>query len=184
LPREQHDGGPLVEAVSETMGPSKVELESARAQSRPRTRRVAVRTTCVARDTRMTELLYRSASEAVELVRSRQVSSRELTEAVLARIKAVDPSLNAVVELRAEAALEEAGAADVALGRGQGGPLHGVPVTIKEAFDVAGLHTTWGNPAFAGYVADTDATVVARLKHAGAIVLGKTNVHAMLADFG
>lgn len=132
----------------------------------------------------MTEFLYLSATEAVELVRSRQVSSRELTEALLARIDAVNPSLNAVVELRAEAALKEAAAADAALEHGLRGPLHGVPITIKDAFNVAGLHTTWGNPAFEEYVADSDATVVARLKDAGAIVLGKTNVHAMLADFG
>jgi amidase len=132
----------------------------------------------------MNELLYGSASEAAELVQSRQVSSRELTEAALARIHAVNPSLNAVVELRAEVALQEAAAADTALTEGLRGPLHGVPITIKEAFNVAGLHTTWGNPAFKDYVADSDAVVVARLKEAGAIVLGKTNVHAMLTDFG
>jgi Amidase len=57
-------------------------------------------------------------------------------------------------------------------------------MTIKEAFNVAGLHTTWGNPLFRDYVAARDATVVARLKQAGAIVVGKTNVHFMLADFG
>ena len=64
------------------------------------------------------------------------------------------------------------------------GPLHGVPMTIKDSLDVAGLHTTWGNPAFTDYVADRDATVVRRLRRAGAIVIGKTNVHFMLVDFG
>jgi amidase len=61
--------------------------------------------------------------------------------------------------------------------------LHGVPITVKEALNVTGLHTTWGSPAFKDYVADWDATVVARLRQAGAIILGKTNAHFMLADF-
>ncbi|MFF0271199.1 amidase family protein [Kribbella sp. NPDC004536] len=69
-------------------------------------------------------------------------------------------------------------------GGGWFGVLHGVPVTVKECFDVAGMRTTWGNPAFAGFVARRDAVVVERLERAGAIVVGKTNVHTMLADFG
>ena len=115
------------------------------------------------------------------------MSSRELTERLLARIDTVDPTVNAVVELRREAALAEASAADRAADRAVGGgvlgPLHGVPMTVKEAFNVAGLHTTWGNPAFQDFVADEDATVVQRLRQAGAIIVGKTNVHFMLADF-
>jgi amidase len=103
---------------------------------------------------------------------------------LLARIDAVNPALNAVVELRLEAALQEAAAADQAIAQGVLRPLQGVPMTIKESFNVAGLHTTWGNPAFKDYVADSDATVVRRLKEAGAIIVGKTNVHFMLADFG
>ena len=103
---------------------------------------------------------------------------------VLARIDAASPDLNAVVEVRREAALGEAAAADEAVARGeQVGPLHGVPMTIKEAFNVAGLHTSWGNPAFKQYVADHDATVVRRLRQAGAIVVGTTNVAFMLADY-
>jgi amidase len=102
-----------------------------------------------------------------------------------ARIEAVNPALNAVVELRREAALREAAAADEATARGDAtGPLHGVPMTIKDSFNVAGLHTTWGNPAFKDFVADSDATVARRLKRAGAIIVGKTNVAFMLADFG
>lgn len=118
------------------------------------------------------------------MLRRREVSSRELTERLLARIDEVNPAINAVVELRHEAALEEAAAADRALAHGVTRPLHGVPMTIKESFNVAGLHTTWGNPVFKDYVADSDATVVQRLKRAGAIIVGKTNVHFMLADFG
>ena len=118
------------------------------------------------------------------MLRRREVSARELTEKLLARIDDVNPAINAVVELRREAALQEATAADQALAHGIEGPLRGVPMTIKESFNVAGLHTTWGNPVFRDYVADSDATVVQRLKHAGAIIVGKTNVHFMLADFG
>jgi amidase len=97
------------------------------------------------------EPLSRPAGAAAAAIDAGEVSSRELTEAVLHRIDVVDPRLNAVVELRAEQALEEAARAD---GAEAGGPLHGVPITVKEAFNVAGLHTTWGNPAFTDYVAD------------------------------
>jgi amidase len=116
------------------------------------------------------------------MIRRRDISSREVTETLLAHIDAINPRLNAVVELRSEAALREADAADQATSRD--GPLHGVPMTIKESFNVAGMHTTWGNPAFKEYVAGTDATVVRRLTQAGAIIIGKTNVAFMLGDFG
>jgi amidase len=130
------------------------------------------------------ETLFRAATQVAEKVRRRELSARELTEFLLARIESVNPLVNAVVELRSEAALQEAAAADAAIGRGALGPLHGVPMTVKESFNVAGLHTTWGNPAFRDYVAEADATAVRRLKEAGAIIVGKTNVHFMLADFG
>jgi len=131
------------------------------------------------------ETLFQSATDAVQAVRRKEVSSRELTEMLLARIEAVNPTLNAVVELRREAALREAVVADEATARGDDvGPLHGVPVTIKDSFNVAELHTTWGNAAFKDFVADSDATVARRLKEAGAIVVGKTNVAFMLGDFG
>ena len=133
----------------------------------------------------MDRTLRQPATEAAAMLRRGQVSSRELTEALLARIEAANPALNAVVELRGEQALREAAAADNATARGGGlGPLHGVPMTVKDAFDVAGLPTTWGNPAFAGHLAGSDATVVRRLRRAGAIVVGKTNVAYMLGDFG
>jgi amidase len=118
------------------------------------------------------------------MVARKEVSSRELTELLLDRIATVNPTVNAVVELRREQALREAATADDAIGRGVLTPLHGVPITVKDSFNVAGLHTTWGNPAFKDYVAETDATLVRRLKQAGAIIVGKTNVHFMLADFG
>src|SRR5215204_5056662 len=129
--------------------------------------------------------LFRSATDAAQAVRRKEISSRELTEMLLARIDSVNPALNAVVELRREAALQEAAAADEATARSDvAGPLHGVPMTIKDSFNVSGLHTTWGNPAFKEFVADSDATVARRLKEAGAIIVGKTNVAFMLGDFG
>ncbi|MET9310218.1 amidase family protein [Kribbella sp. NPDC003505] len=131
-----------------------------------------------------------TAGEIADRIRTGQVSSREVTEELLARI-ADDQEVNAVVEVRREYALAAADRADAmvaargSLGSlGPLGSLHGVPMTVKECFDVAGLHTTWGNPAFAEHVADRDAAVVERLQRAGAIVIGKSNVHAMLADFG
>jgi amidase len=132
----------------------------------------------------MKETLFRSASDVAEVLRRKEISSHELTEALFARIDAVNPALNAVVEQRREAALRDASVADDAIADGRRGLLLGVPMTIKESFNVAGLHTTWGNPAFKEYVADSDATVVQRLKRAGAIIAGKTNVHFMLMDYG
>ena len=107
--------------------------------------------------------LFQSATDAAQAVRRKEISSRELTETLLARIEATNPALNAVVELRREAALREAAAADETAARGDAaGPLHGVPMTIKDSFNVSGLHTTWGNPAFKDFVADSDATVARR----------------------
>ncbi|WP_290050115.1 amidase family protein [Amycolatopsis solani] len=122
---------------------------------------------------------FRTATEVAAGIRRGTLSSRELTERLLARIDADD--LNAVVVTDRDTALAAAAAADRVA---TAGPLHGVPITVKEAFDVAGLPTTWGEPAFAGHIADRDAVVVERLRAAGAIVVGKTNAHHLLADFG
>jgi len=130
-------------------------------------------------------LLFQSATDAAQAVRRKEVSSRELTEMLLARIDVVNSTVNAVVELQRDVALQEAAAADEASARGEDvRPLHGVPMTIKDSFNVSGLHTTWGNSAFKEFVADSDATVARRLKEAGAIIVGKTNVAFMLGDFG
>jgi len=102
------------------------------------------------------------------------LSSEGVTRAYLDRIDAVNPALNAVVRLRREEALEEARAADRAPKEGRG-PLHGVPVTIKDSFDTAGIVTTGGTKGRASFVPTDDATVVKRLRAAGAIVMGKTN---------
>ncbi|MFI0241349.1 amidase [Streptomyces sp. NPDC016845] len=124
----------------------------------------------------MTDLIHSDASELAELIRSGKVTSVEVVQAHLDRIKAVDPQINAVVTL-ADGALEAAKAADEALAAGEEvGPLHGVPFTVKDSFDTAGVLTQRGSPVFAGRVPDSDATSVARMKRAGGILLAKTNL--------
>jgi amidase len=126
---------------------------------------------------------YRSAKETGAALQARKISAVELTDHVIARIEALDPKINAVVVRDFDRAREAAKAADAALGRGERHPLLGLPITIKESFNVAGLPTTWGVVSAKGYVPQEDALTVARLKAAGAIVLGKTNVPLMLADW-
>jgi amidase len=106
--------------------------------------------------------LLRTATEVDALLRDRAVSSRELTEAALRRIERLDPLVNAVVVTCPDEALAGADRADAALAAGAAGALLGLPITIKEAIDAAALPTTWGNPAFAGHVVTSDATVVTR----------------------
>jgi amidase len=126
------------------------------------------------------ELWRRGAGELAGLIRSGEVSSTEVVQAHLGRIEEVNPALNAVVLVLAEEALAAAKQADerVAAG-GELGPLHGVPVTVKENIDVAGTPTTQGVRALAGAVPPVDAPVVERLRRAGAIVLGRTNLPDM-----
>ena len=131
------------------------------------------------------DLLFGSAGDAAAAILRRDISSRELTQLLFDRIDAANPAVNAVVELDRDTALSAARMADEKTVRpGSLGPLHGVPMTVKDSFDASGLHTTWGNPAYRDHVAAGDATVVRRLRDAGAVVVGKTNVHFMLADFG
>ncbi|MCH6167767.1 amidase [Pseudonocardia alaniniphila] len=123
-----------------------------------------------------TDLIHSDATELAELIRTRRVSSVEVVQAHLDRIEATDPELNAIVTL-ADGALDAARAADEKLAAGaEVGPLHGVPFTAKDSFDTAGVLTQRGSPMFAGRVPDTDATSVARMKHAGGILLAKTNL--------
>lgn len=123
-----------------------------------------------------TDLVRLTATEAAERVRQGSVSALDLVNACLARIEQVNPRLNAVVSMRADEARRDAERADAARAAGAPlGPLHGVPMTIKDSFDTAGLRSTYGTTGRASYVPDRDATVVARLKTAGAILLGKTN---------
>ena len=125
---------------------------------------------------------YRTTNELVQALQARKISSLELVEHSIARIEAFDHNLNAVIVRDFERAREAAKAADAALARGERRPLLGIPMTVKEAFNVAGLPTTWGNPRFKDFVPQEDAVIVSRVKSAGAIVLGKTNVPLHLAD--
>jgi amidase len=130
----------------------------------------------------VSELWRKSAVELAAMIRDREVSSREVVQAHLDRIEAVNPSLNAIVRLlpdEALAAADEADAADRA-GGDQRGPLHGVPFTVKENIDLAGTATTQAVPALAQAVAPIDAPQVERMRAAGAIPIGRTN----LPDFG
>jgi aspartyl-tRNA(Asn)/glutamyl-tRNA(Gln) amidotransferase subunit A len=123
-----------------------------------------------------TDLNRLDATELAELIRTGRASSVEVVQAHLDRIRAVNSKINAIVTL-ADGALDAARAADDELAAGaEVGPLHGVPFTVKDSFDTAGVLTQRGSPIFAGRVPDTDATSVARMKRAGAILLAKTNL--------
>jgi amidase len=118
-----------------------------------------------------------SATELAEAIRSRQMSSQEVIEAHLRRIEAVNPSLNAVTVVLAEQAVEAAKAADRAVvGGGDLPPFHGVPFTVKENIDLAGTPTTHGLKAFADSYPGHDAPNVERMRTAGAIPIGRTNL--------
>src|SRR6185437_13240453 len=119
---------------------------------------------------------YRTATDLVQALADRQVSSRELVDAAIARIGALDTRYNAVVVRDFQRARGAADVADAALARGERKPLLGLPMTIKEQFNVAGLPTTWGYKRFANWKPEADAVAVQRLKQAGAVILDKTNV--------
>ena len=121
------------------------------------------------------ELWSRSATWLAKAIAAREVSSLEVVDACLGRIDAVNPRINAVVRLAADAR-DRARVADEALARGEAaGPLHGVPFTIKDSMDTAGVVTTAGTIGWRERMPDRDATVVARLRAAGGILVGKTN---------
>lgn len=132
----------------------------------------------------MSNLAFASATELAAAVQKREISAVELLKLFLARVDEYNGALNAIVVDIRDQALEEAAAADQALADGTPtGPLHGVPMTVKESYNVTGTPTTWGNPAWKENIAAEDAEAVKRLKAAGAIVFGKTNVPLSLADF-
>jgi amidase len=127
---------------------------------------------------------FSSAIELAAAIRARRASAGELVEVYLARIERHNPTLNAVCTLDAAGARRRAREADAALARGEvWGPLHGVPMTIKDALETAGLRTTGGHPPLRDYVPARDAPAVARLRAAGAILLGKTNVPPLSSDY-
>lgn len=123
-----------------------------------------------------TEIIYSDATKLAELIRTKEVSPVEVVQAHLDRIEAVDPKTNAIVTV-ADGALEAARAAEKAVIDGEElGPLHGVPFSVKDSIDTAGVATQRGSPIFRGRVPGIDATSVARMKRAGGILLAKTNL--------
>ncbi|MGZ4656965.1 MAG: amidase [Blastococcus sp.] len=125
----------------------------------------------------MTDLCFRPATELAAMLRAREISARELLDASLDRIERLNPAVNAVVTLDPEGARAAADAADAALAAGRPvGPLHGLPVAHKDTHATGGMRTTWGSPLHRDTVPARDELVVARLKAAGAIRVGKTNV--------
>jgi amidase len=132
----------------------------------------------------MSEIDFAPAHEIASRIRRREIGCRELLEHMLARVDRHNPTLNAIVVFDIERARRDADAADVALARGEAaGPLHGLPMTVKESFDVEGLPTTWGVADYKGHRAEKDALAVERFRRAGAVIFGKTNVPVLLADW-
>ena len=123
----------------------------------------------------MTEMAFRSVGALAQMIRDGEISSLELADYYIDRIERLDGDLNAVVVRDFERGREAARQADAKLAGGSVvGPLHGVPMTIKESYDVAGLPTTWGIPVFKDNVATEDSQSVQAYKAAGAVFLGKT----------
>ncbi len=132
----------------------------------------------------MSELHYASAIELAAKIKRRDISAVELLDHFLRRVEKYNPRLNAIIWMDVDGARTRARAADDALARGEDwGPLHGVPMTVKEAYNLAGSPTTWGKPELKDNIPDTNAVVVDRLLGAGAVIFGKTNVPVDLADW-
>lgn len=125
-----------------------------------------------------------TAAELGQAIRHRQISSRELLDGLLSRADRVNPAINAIVAWDVDRATAAANAADDATASGNAtGPLHGLPMTVKDVFETAGLVTTSGAVALANHVPQADALGVARLRHAGAIIFGKTNTPEYAGDW-
>ncbi|HYV06700.1 MAG TPA: amidase [Blastocatellia bacterium] len=132
----------------------------------------------------MSELIFQSATRLAEIIRAKEASPVEVVEAHIRRIEEVNPKLNAFVTTTFDRARSEAHSAEHKIARRESvGPLHGVPISIKDTFETAGVRTVAGSRLLENNIPDRDAPVVARLKQAGAIVLGKTNVPEFAMDF-
>lgn len=132
----------------------------------------------------LVELTHSSASRLALAIRRKEASSLEIVESFLKRIETINPKLNAVIQLDADRARAAARLADQQLQRRERvGPLHGVPITIKDSFDTAGMISSAGTLGRKGFVPTRDATAVARLRSAGAIVLGKTNCSELTLSY-
>ncbi|MBT5263833.1 MAG: amidase, partial [Rhodospirillaceae bacterium] len=132
----------------------------------------------------MSDIAFASAVELAKRIRAKEIGCLELLELYLGRVHRLNAQLNAIIVLDEEKAIARARAADTALAKDEvWGPLHGVPMTIKESFDVEGTPTTWGVPELKGNIASRDAVAVERLRTAGVTLFGKTNVPFMLGDW-
>jgi amidase len=132
----------------------------------------------------LSDIAFLPAHQLAGMIRSREIGCLELLEHHLRRVERFNPRLNAIIWMDAEGARARARAADAAIARGElWGPLHGLPLTIKESFDLEGAPTTWGIPAMRGNFAHSNAVATQRLLDAGAIIFGKTNVPLLLADW-
>jgi amidase len=129
-----------------------------------------------------TDSIYQTATQLTQALAARDVSAVELADAAIARIERLDATINAVCVRDFDRARDAAHAADASRARGDVSPLLGIPMLVKESFNVAGLPTTWGIPPFKDFIATEDAVAVARVKAAGAVILGKTNVPMGLGD--
>jgi amidase len=125
---------------------------------------------------------YATARQALDALAAGTISSHELTTHVLARIRKLNPKVNAFMLLREEAALAEAKQADAQRKRDANRPLHGLPVSVKDAFATAGIRTTAGSKIWENFIPKEDAVAVAKLRAAGAIIVGKTNLPEFSAD--
>ena len=129
-------------------------------------------------------LAYKSAKELAKLIKDKEISSFELLEYYIARVEKFNPDINAIIVKNYEEAYETAKKADELISKGKTlGPLHGVPMTLKESYSLNGTALTFGIPEFKDNISDSDALSVERLKNAGAVIFGKTNVPIRLADF-
>lgn len=132
----------------------------------------------------MSELAFASATKLAQMIRDKEISSVELLEFYLHRVDEYNPGLNAIIWQMQDEAMDAARRADEALASESSiGPLHGVPMTIKESYDVVGTPSTWGIPELKDNFPNVDALSVERLKRAGAVLFGKTNVPLRLSDF-
>jgi amidase len=126
---------------------------------------------------------FKSATESSAALAARKVSAVELAQDAIGRIERHDGKINAICVRDFDRGLEAARAADAARARGETRPLLGIPLTIKESYNIAGLPTTWGNPAQKDFVPTEDALSISRVKAAGGVILGKTNVPLGLGDW-
>src|SRR5437868_3797828 len=129
-------------------------------------------------------LPFQTAKQLASAIRRKKIGCLELLDLYLARVEKHNPALNAIIAMDVDGARKRAKAADRAVKAGKKlGPLHGVPMTIKESFDVAGYATTWGDPAFKDSVAGRNSLLAQRMIDAGVTLFSKTNVPLNLADW-